>query len=86
MTVALARPGTARHPKPIRLMIVDDSTVARAVLSRMVESDGGFETDAEDWLRTQAAAVYDALKADPSRAIPAQEVRARFEAKWAARS
>ncbi|MGE5563356.1 MAG: chemotaxis-specific protein-glutamate methyltransferase CheB [Bacillota bacterium] len=27
----------------IRLMIVDDSTVARAVLSRMVESDGAFE-------------------------------------------
>ena len=29
--------------RPIRLMIVDDSMVARAVLSRMVESDGGFE-------------------------------------------
>jgi two-component system chemotaxis response regulator CheB len=27
----------------IRLMIVDDSMVARAVLARMVESDGGFE-------------------------------------------
>ena len=34
-------------PRPsrrrIRLMIVDDSTVARAVLSRMVESDPAFE-------------------------------------------
>jgi two-component system chemotaxis response regulator CheB len=27
----------------IRLMIVDDSMVARAVLSRMLEADGGFE-------------------------------------------
>ena len=26
-----------------RLMIVDDSIVARAVLGRMIESDGGFE-------------------------------------------
>src|SRR5919112_6785015 len=34
-------------PRPnrrrIRLMIVDDSMIARAVLSRMVESDGAFE-------------------------------------------
>ena len=30
----------------IRLMIVDDSTVARAVLSRMVESDPAFEITA----------------------------------------
>ena len=30
-----------RHP--IRLMIVDDSIIARAVLSRMIEADGGFE-------------------------------------------
>ena len=29
--------------RKIRLMIVDDSTVARAVLSRMVESDPAFE-------------------------------------------
>ena len=33
------------HParKAIRLMIVDDSMVARAVLSRMIEADGNFE-------------------------------------------
>jgi two-component system chemotaxis response regulator CheB len=31
------------HGRRPRLMIVDDSMVARAVLSRMVESDGGFE-------------------------------------------
>jgi len=41
---------------------------------------------AEEWLNTEVAAAYDPLKADPSRAIPADDVRARFEAKWAARS
>ncbi|MFL6739602.1 MAG: chemotaxis-specific protein-glutamate methyltransferase CheB [Sphingomicrobium sp.] len=29
--------------RPIKLMIVDDSMVARAVLSRMIDADGGFE-------------------------------------------
>ncbi len=49
MSGALAttrREGAAgRHapPRPIRLMIVDDSMVARAVLSRMVTADGTFE-------------------------------------------
>jgi two-component system chemotaxis response regulator CheB len=46
VTPALARsgPGYGRSEKPrIRLMIVDDSMVARAVLTRMLESDGGFE-------------------------------------------
>ena len=48
MERALAR-SRDRYPDPrhvhrkIRLMIVDDSTVARAVLSRMVESDPAFE-------------------------------------------
>ena len=37
-----ARP-TSVVTRPLRLMIVDDSMVARAVLSRMVETDGGFE-------------------------------------------
>ena len=32
-----------RTAPPIRLMIVDDSMVARAVLSRMIEADGDFE-------------------------------------------
>ncbi len=31
------------RPRPIKLMIVDDSMVARAVLSRMIDADGGFE-------------------------------------------
>jgi two-component system chemotaxis response regulator CheB len=57
MTIALARPVAARHPRPIRLMIVDDSTVARAVLSRMVEADGGFE------LAAVAGTAEDALDA-----------------------
>ena len=39
-----------------------------------------------EWLRTKASAAYDALKADPARAIPAEMVRTRFDAKWAARS
>ena len=37
-----AGPGP-RHGRRLRLMIVDDSMVARAVLSRMIEADGGFE-------------------------------------------
>jgi two-component system chemotaxis response regulator CheB len=52
MERALAR-SRDRFPEPrkpnrrrIRLMIVDDSTVARAVLSRMVESDPAFEITA----------------------------------------
>jgi two-component system chemotaxis response regulator CheB len=45
MSQALARTrdGAARTPRATRLMIVDDSMVARAVLSRMIETDGGFE-------------------------------------------
>lgn len=53
-------------------------------LLQSVEPDEAFDPEAEDWLHTEAAAAYDALKADPPRAIPAEDVRARFEAKWAA--
>jgi hypothetical protein len=55
-------------------------------LLESVDPDEAFDQAVEAWLRTEAAAAYDALKADPSRAIPAEDVRARFEAKWAARS
>lgn len=55
-------------------------------LLESVDPDEAFDQAAEAWLRIEAAAAYDALKADPSRAIPADDVRARFEAKWAARS
>ena len=46
--LASSRPGydagsVPPHGHRLRLMIVDDSMVARAVLSRMVETDGGFE-------------------------------------------
>ena len=34
----------------------------------------------ESWLRTEAAAAYDALEVDPCQAIPAEDVRAGFEA------
>ncbi|GAB2457476.1 hypothetical protein GCM10027062_41790 [Nocardioides hungaricus] len=62
--------------------------VRRDVALRLLESvepDAAFDTAAEGWLRTEAAAASDALKADPSRAIPAETVRTRFEDKWAAR-
>lgn len=47
------------------------------------ESSGGA---AEEWLQAEAAAAYDRLKVEPARAILAEDVRARFEAKWSARS
>ena len=34
----------------------------------------------EDWLRSDVAAAYDALKADPSRAVSVGRVRARLAA------
>ena len=34
----------------------------------------------EDWLRSDVAATYDALKADPSRAVGIDRVRARLAA------
>jgi antitoxin ParD1/3/4 len=34
----------------------------------------------ERWLRDQVAPAYDALKADPSRAVSAAQVRARIAA------
>jgi hypothetical protein len=55
-------------------------------LLESVDPDEAFDAAAESWLRTEAAVAYDALKADPSRAVPADDVRARFETKWAARS
>ena len=55
-------------------------------LLESVESDEVFDRAADAWLHSEAAAAYDALKADPSRAVPAETVRARCEATWAARS
>lgn len=71
--VGMSLPADARRRLALRLL-------------ESVDPDEAFDQAAEAWLRTEAAAAYDALKADPSRAIPAEDVRARFEAKWAARS
>lgn len=43
MNIATSRPGPAAAPEtPIRVMIVDDSLVARRVLQRILEEDGRF--------------------------------------------
>ena len=47
------------EPPPIRLMIVDDSTVARAVLARMVAADPEFEVVA---VAGNAGEALDALR------------------------
>ncbi len=63
--------------------------VRKHVALRLLESvdpDEAFDLASDSWLRTEVAAAYDALKADPSQATPAEDVRAGFEAKWAARS
>jgi len=60
-------PRTTR--RPIRLMIVDDSMIARAVLSRMIESDGAFEIaavagTAEDAIEALAQVRVDVVLLD----------------------
>lgn len=55
-------------------------------LLETVDPDEDFEQAAESWLRTEVVAAYDALKADPSIGISSEQVRAEFEARWAARS
>lgn len=63
--------------------------VRKHVALRLLESvdpDESFALASESWLRTEAAAACDSLKADPSRAVPAEDVRARLESKWAVRS
>lgn len=63
--------------------------VRKHVALRLLESvdpDEAFDLGSDSWLRTEAAAAYDSLKADPSRAVASENVRARLENKWAARS
>jgi hypothetical protein len=63
--------------------------VRKHVALRLLESvdpDEAFDLVSESWLRTEASTAYDALKANPSRVTPAEDVRSRFESKWAARS
>lgn len=50
-----------------------------------VDPDEAFDLVTESWLRTEAAAAFDALKADPSRAVSSEDARSRLESKWAAR-
>lgn len=64
-------------------------SVRRQVALRLLESvepEENVDDEAETWLHTEVAAAHDALRADPSRAIPDETVRAQFEAKWTARS
>lgn len=53
-----------------------ESEVIRDGLRAMMARDDAVRT----WLRTVVAAAYDALKADPSRAVTASKVRARLAA------
>lgn len=72
MSFALAsnrEPAPPRRQMPIRLMIVDDSTVARAVLSRMIEADGDFEilavaASGEDAIQALASVRVDVIMLD----------------------
>lgn len=60
--------------------------VRKHVALRLLESvkdEDALDVVAESWLHTEAAAAYDALKTDPSRAMSLEDVRAQFEAKWA---
>lgn len=71
--VGMSLPSDARRRLALRLL-------------ESVDPDESFDAAAESWLRSEVAAAYDALKADPSRAVPVDDVRARLDAKWAARS
>lgn len=57
------------------------SEVVRAGLRALQERDEAVER----WLREEVAPVYDAMQADPSRAIPADQVFAAIRAHHAAR-
>ncbi|WP_299925272.1 hypothetical protein [uncultured Nocardioides sp.] len=62
--------------------------VRKHVALRLLESvdpQEAFDLASDSWLHSEAAAAYDALKVDPSTAIPAENIRAGLEAKWAAR-
>ena len=54
-------------------------------LLESVDSDDAFDLASESWLRTEAAAAFDALQSDASRTVPSGDVRERLESKWAAR-
>lgn len=56
-----------------------ESEVVRDGLRALVARDRAVD----GWLREQVAPAYDALKADPSRAVTADQVRARLVAERA---
>ncbi len=56
-----------------------ESEVIRDGLRALMARDRAVES----WLRNQVGAAYDALKADPSRAVTADQVRARLAAEHA---
>lgn len=58
------QPDPPRRPRRIRLMIVDDSVVARSVLSRMVESDDAFELAAVAGTAEDAIDALQAVRVD----------------------
>jgi len=69
MERALAKSRDRQEARPlqrrrIRLMIVDDSMIARAVLSRIVESDGAFEIAAVAGTAEDAIDALHAVKVD----------------------
>ncbi len=53
-----------------------ESAVVQDGLALLLEQDPAFET----WLRTEGAAAYDAIEADPLSAISSDEVRAQLAA------
>ena len=57
------------------------SEVVRAGLRALQERDAAVER----WLRDEVAPVYDAMKADPARGIPAKNVFAEIRARHASR-
>ena len=56
--------GSRPRTRPIRIMIVDDSTVARAVLSRMIEADPAFEICAVAGTAEDAIEALDQVRVD----------------------
>ena len=57
------------------------SEVVRAGIRALQERDAAVER----WLREDVAPVYDAMKADPSRGVPAEQVFASVRARHAQR-
>jgi antitoxin ParD1/3/4 len=57
------------------------SEVVRAGLRALQERDSVVER----WLQTQVAPIYDAMQADPTRAIPAETVMKNLRARHAKR-